>query len=141
MNSNLSFLPGFLKNLLFTSNYTYIHSNAVTEEDRGSMRLPGQAKHTANFALAYSVKRFTLQAAMNYNGAYIMALGSDEDRDIWRDERWQLDLNDSVQLAKGLTLWTEAVNVLSSEAFTYFGDKSRVYNLQYNGANGRVGGG
>lgn len=139
LNTNLSFLPGFLKNLLFTSNYTFIHSKAMTDQERGSLRLPGQAKHTANFALAYSTKRFTVQAAMNYNGSYIMALGSDAERDIWRDGRWQMDVNGSVQIVKGLTFWVEAVNILNSESFSYFGNKDRVYNLQYNGANGRCG--
>ena len=45
----------------------------------------------------------------------------------------------SVNIVKGLTFWVEAVNVLNSEQFSYFGNKSRVYNLQYSGANGRCG--
>lgn len=139
LNSSLSFLPSFLKNLMFTSNYTYIHSKATTDVNRGSTRLPGQAQHTANMALAYSTKRFTLQASLNYIGSYITALGSNAERDIWQDGRWQLDLNGSVQLYKGLTLWAEVINVLNSEYYTYFGNKSRVYNLQYNGLNARGG--
>ena len=139
VNSSLTFLPGFLKNLLFTSNYTYIHSKAVTDQERGALRLPGQANHTANFALAYSTRRFTVQAAMNYCGSYIMALGSEAERDIWRDGRWQMDVNGSVQICKGLTFWLEAVNVLDSEEYSYFGQKNRIYNLQFNGASGRCG--
>ena len=139
VNSSLSFLPSFLKNLMFTSNYTFIHSKATTDTSRGSTRLPGQAEHTANMALAYSTKKFTLQASANYNGSYIMALGSNAERDIWQAGRWQLDLNGSVQLYKGLTLWAEVVNVLNSEYYTYFGNKDRVYNLQFNGINCRGG--
>ena len=139
LNSSLSFLPSFLKNLMFTSNYTYIHSKATTDVNRGTTRLPGQAKHTANMALAYSTKLFTLQASLNYIGSYITALGSNAERDIWQDGRWQLDLNGSVRLYKGLTLWAEAINVLNSEYYTYFGNKSRVYTLQYNGLNIRGG--
>ena len=67
------------------------------------------------------------------------SLGSDAERDIWRDGRWQMDVNGSVNIVKGLTFWVEAVNVLNSEQFSYFGNKSRVYNLQYSGANGRCG--
>ena len=139
LNTNLTFLPGFLKNLMFTSNYTVIHSKAVTDQDRGSLRLPGQAKHTANFALAYSTKRFTLQASMNYIGSYIMSLGSNAERDIWNDGRWQMDVNGSVQIVKGLSFWLEAVNVLNSQSYSYFGNKDRVYNLKYYGASGRCG--
>jgi len=139
LNSGLSFLPLFLKNLVFTSNYTYVHSKATTDTDRGATRLPGQAKNTANFALAYSTKVFTIQGSMNYIGSYISSLGANEDRDIWHDGRWQLDLNGSVLLYKGLTFWLEMTNVLNSESYTYFGNKTRVYNLQFNGMTSRFG--
>lgn len=139
LNSTLSFLPSFLKNLVFTSNYTYIHSDAETSVERGATRLPGQAEHTANIALAYSTKKITLQASLNYIGEYITALGSNPERDIWQNGRWQLDLNGSIELYKGLTLWAEATNVTNSEYYTYFGNKNRVYNLQYNGLNFRGG--
>ncbi len=139
LNSSLTFLPSFLKNLVFTSNYTYVFSQATADENRGVTRLPGQAENTANFALAYSTKLFTLQASMNYMGSFINALGSNSERDIWQNDRWQLDLNGSVNIYKGLTLWAEVVNVLNSESYSYFGNKSRIYNLQYNGITARGG--
>lgn len=139
LNSSLTFLPSFLKNLSFSSNYTYVFSHATTDVARGGTRLPGQAEHTANFALAYSTKRFTLQPSVNYMGSYIYALGANHERDIWQNGRWQLDLNGSVQLYKGLTLWAEATNMLNSENYTYFGNKERVYSLQFNGVNFRGG--
>ncbi len=139
LNSSLSFLPSFLKNLVFTSNYTYVHSKATTDADRGATRLPGQAKSTANFALAYSTKKFTLQGSMNYIGSYINSLGADANRDIWQNGRWQLDLNGSVELYKGLTFWMEMTNILNSEYYTYFGNKTHVYDLQYSGMNSRFG--
>ena len=139
LNSSLTFLPGFLKNLVFTSNYTYVHSKAQTDVARGMTRLPGQADHTANIALAYSSKRLTLQAAFNYNGSYIVAFGSNPEEDQWLDGRWQMDVNGSFEICKGLTFWAEAVNVLNAEKYTYIGNKSRVYELQYNGAYGRLG--
>lgn len=139
LNSSLKFLPSFLKNLVFTSNYTYVFSQATTDEHRGVTRLPGQAENSANMALAYSTDRFTLQASANYMGSFINALGSNSERDIWQDDRWQLDLNGSVKIYKGLTFWVEAVNVLNSESYAYFGNKDRVYKLQYNGFTGRGG--
>ncbi|OJV83325.1 MAG: TonB-dependent receptor [Bacteroidia bacterium 44-10] len=139
LNSSLTFLPSFLKNLVLTTNYTYVFSQATTDENRGVTRLPGQAESTANFALAYSTKRFTLQSSMNYMGSFINALGSNSERDIWQDDRWQLDLNGSVNIYKGLTFWVEVVNALNSESYAYFGNKERVYKLQYNGVTGRGG--
>ncbi|MFV0469830.1 MAG: hypothetical protein ACK5MK_12985, partial [Dysgonomonas sp.] len=77
--------------------------------------------------------------SMNYMGSFINALGSNSERDIWQNDRWQLDLNGSVNIYKGLTLWAEVVNVLNSESYSYFGNKSRIYNLQYNGITARGG--
>lgn len=139
LNSSLTFLPSFLKNLVFTSNYTYVFSQATAGEERGVTRLPGQAENTANFALAYSTDRFTLQASTNYMGSFINALGSNTQRDIWQDDRWQVDLNGSLKLSRGLTLWLEVTNLTNSKYYSYFGDKSRVYSLQYSGVNGRGG--
>lgn len=138
-NSSLTFLPSFLKNLVFTSNYTYVFSQATTDENRGTTRLPGQAENTANFALAYSTDRVTVQGSMNYMGSFITALGANSERDIWQNDRWQLDINGSVKLCKGLTFWVEVVNLLDSESYAYFGNKDRLYKLQYNGITARSG--
>ncbi len=148
LNSALTFLPGFLRNLVFTGNYTYVHSsaevermndNAVGESVKDELRLPGQATHTANLALAYSCKRFTLQASYNYIGEYIQSLGANSDMDVWLQGRWQLDLNGSVQLYKGLSFYIEAQNILNSKKFQYMGNSSRVYELRYSGAVARCG--
>lgn len=139
LNSNLSFLPGFLKYLVFTGNYTYTHSSAYVNEERGSLRFPGQASHTGNIALAYSTKRFTLQASANYNGEFIYALGSNDSEDLWMDSRWQLDANASVNIIKGLTLYAEAVNLLNAPTYIYYGNRSKVYELEYTSQVVRVG--
>lgn len=148
LNSALTFLPGFLRNLVFTGNYTYVHSNAEVErmsDDavgasvKDELRLPGQATHTANLALAYSCKRFTLQASYNYIGEYIQSLGANADMDVWLEGRWQFDLNGSVKLCKGLSFYLEAQNVLNSKKFMYMGNSSRVYELRYSGAVARCG--
>ncbi len=138
LNSALTFMPWIFKNLVFTGNYTYTHSKATTDT-RGDMRFPGQADHTANFALAYSTKRFTLQGSLNYNGSFMYSLGSNANEDLWVDKRWQLDLNGSVTIIKGLTYYVEAVNVLNAPSFTYMGNKERVYELEYTGAFLRTG--
>jgi len=139
LNSNLTFLPGFLRNLVFTSNYTYTHSKAKVNDDRGELRFPGQAAHTANLALAYSSKRLTVQLSANYNGEFIYALGSNAAEDLWVDARWQLDANASYRIGKGITIYAEATNLLNSPAFTYMGDKSRVYELEFTSQVVRAG--
>jgi len=138
-NSTLTFLPGFMKNLVFTSNYTYTHSKAVTDEKRGELRLPGQADNTANIALGYVSKKVTLQGSANYNGKFITALGSKSDEDLWVASRWQLDANASYKITDKWMVYMEAVNVLNKPSYTYFGNSSRVYELEYNGAFTRIG--
>ena len=139
LNTGLTFLPGHLKNLVFTSNYTYIISKAKVDEVRGVIRLPGQASQIGNVALAYSTKRLTIQSSANYNSEYVEALGSVAERDVWRDAHWQIDINTSCNLYKGLVFFAEATNIFNSESFSYMGNKSRLYNLQFNGAKGRIG--
>ncbi|MDR0333279.1 MAG: TonB-dependent receptor [Dysgonamonadaceae bacterium] len=148
MNSRLSFLPGFLRNLMVTSNYTFANSSAMVDKptvaededhSRGRLRLPGQAKHTANFALAYSTNRFTLQGSANFNDKFIHSLGSREEQDLWVDKRWQIDLNASVQLIPGMQLYAEAVNILNAPAFIYTGSRERTYELEFTGVFLRTG--
>ena len=139
LNSNLSFLPGFLRYLVFTGNYTFTHSSAFVNEERGFLRFPGQAAHTGNAALAYSTKRFTAQVSANYNGEFIYALGSNDSEDLWMDARWQLDANASANIIKGLTLYAEAVNLLNAPTYIYYGDRSKVYELEYTSQVVRVG--
>ena len=149
LNSALTFLPGFLKNLVFTSNYTFVHSDALVQrmdaEDASveavaeHLRLPGQADHTFNAALAYSTPRFSLQAAYNYIGEYIISLGANSDMDVWLAGRGQLDLNGSVNITKGLSFYVEAQNVTNSRKFQYMGDMSRVYELRFMGPTARCG--
>lgn len=138
-NSTLTFLPGFLKNLVFTGNYTFTHSKAVTDQKRGELRLPGQADHTANLALGYVTKKITLQGSTNYNGKFISALGSNSEEDLWQASRWQLDINGSYRISDRWMVYAEAVNVLNQPSFTYMGNSTRVYELEYDGAFTRLG--
>ncbi len=151
LNLPLTFMPGFLKNLLFTSNYTFVKSLATVERltpsdgdsagtpEVDEIRLPGQADHTANFALSYSDKRVTLQASYNYIGDYIVSLGANSALDVWMQGRWQLDANASVNIIDGLSFYVEANNLTNAKKFQYVGDTSRVYELRFMGPTARCG--
>ncbi len=146
-----TFLPGFLRNLMFTSNYTFVKSLATVERltgddassagepEQDSIRLPGQADHTANFALSYSDKRFTVQASYNYIGDYIVSLGANSNLDVWMQGRWQLDANASVNIMRGLSFYVEANNLTNARKYQYVGDMGRVYELRFMGPTARCG--
>ncbi len=90
--------------------------------------------------MAYSSKRLTVQLSANYNGFRVHhALGSNAAEDLWVDARWQLDANASYRIGKGITIYAEATNLLNTPAFTYMGDKSRVYELEFTSQVVRAG--
>ncbi|HEY4154224.1 MAG TPA: TonB-dependent receptor, partial [Puia sp.] len=136
--TNLSFLPGFLKGFSVLANYTYTHSNADAQF-RKDIRLPGQATNTANASLAYTIKGFTIQGNLNYNGSYTVSLGADAATDVIRDGRLQLDANASYRISKRFTVYAEALNLTNAPQVDYFGERSRIYTKQYYSFWGRAG--
>lgn len=136
--TNLTFLPGFLKGFSILANYTYSHSNADAQF-RKDIRLPGQATHTANASLAYSIKGFTIQGNLNYNGSYTVSLGADAATDVIRNNRLQLDANASYRINKRFTVYAEAVNLTNAPQTDYYGERSRIYTKQFYSFWGRAG--
>ncbi|CAN5501191.1 TonB-dependent receptor [soil metagenome] len=136
--TNLTFLPGFLKGFSILANYTYSHSKADAQF-RKDIRLPGQATNTANVSLAYSIKGFTIQGNVNYNGSYTVSLGADDATDVIRDARVQIDANTSYRINKRFTVYAEVVNLANSPQVDYFGERSRIYTKQFYSFWGRAG--
>ncbi|GAA4432030.1 hypothetical protein GCM10023091_03540 [Ravibacter arvi] len=136
--ANLTFLPGILKGLSILANYTYTHSNADAQF-RKNLRLPGQADHTANASLSFSHKRFSIQGNLNYNSAYTVLLGSDDDTDVIRHDRIQIDANSSYRISDRLSVYLEAQNLTQAPQLDYFGERSRMYQKQFFSFWGRAG--
>ncbi|HEY8916837.1 MAG TPA: TonB-dependent receptor, partial [Chitinophaga sp.] len=93
----------------------------------------------ANASLAYSLKGFTIQGNLNYNGSYIVSLGEDAETDVIRDARTQIDANASYQLSKRFTIYVEAQNLTNAPQRAYFGQKNRIYEKQFYSYWGRAG--
>ncbi len=136
--ANLTFLPGILKGLSILANYTYTHSNADAQF-RKNLRLPGQADHTANGSLSFSHKRFTIQGNVNYNSAYTVLLGSDDDTDVIRNPRVQVDANSSYRITEKISVYVEAQNLTQAPQLDYFGVRDRMYQKQFYSFWGRAG--
>ncbi len=136
--ANLTFLPGILKGLSILANYTYTHSNADAQF-RKNLRLPGQADHTANGSLSFSHKRFTIQGNVNYNSAYTVLLGSDDDTDVVRNPRVQVDANSSYRITEKISVYVEAQNLTQAPQLDYFGVRERMYQKQFYSFWGRAG--
>jgi TonB-dependent receptor len=135
IQANLDFLPGVLSGIGVYANYTFTHSNASTF-DRKDIRLPGQARHTGNFALSYDWKGFSARAAFNFNGGVIRSLGpvgtiNTGDFDTWRADRYQLDVQASYNIGKGFRVYAEFINLTNRPELEYFGIRSRPSNIEY----------
>ena len=136
--ANLTFLPGALKGISILANYTYTHSNADAQF-RKDIRLPGQATHTANGSLSFAYKGFSIQGNVNYNGSYTVSLGGDDDQDVIRAARVQIDANTSYRISKRFTVYAEAQNLTNAPQIEYFGERNRIYRNQYYSFWGRAG--
>ncbi|MCU0353459.1 MAG: TonB-dependent receptor [Cytophagales bacterium] len=138
VQTNLSFLPGILSGLGVYANYTFTHSNASTFE-RKNIRLPGQARHTANLALSFDYKGFSSRASFNFNGGVIRSLGpgafngvsTNGDFDVFRNDRYQLDLSASYAFKKGIRIYCEFINLTNRPELEYFGRRNRPSNVEF----------
>ncbi len=136
--SNFNTLPGWWKNFGVYFNYTYTASKAETANG-ASMELPGQAPHTMNMALTYKKKRLEGRVSLNYNGKFIYRAGIDSNSDIYQDQRWQLDLNSTYRINKNITLFAEFINITNSKQVLFWGNRSRIYQLDTFGWWSRAG--
>lgn len=103
------------------------------------MKLPGQAPHTLNAALAYTQKRIESRISLNYNGEFIYQSGIDSNSDIYQDQRLQLDVNSTYRLSKNITLFAEFINITNSKQVLFWGDRTRIYQLDTFGWWSRLG--
>jgi TonB-dependent receptor len=129
----LSFLPGFLKNINVYTNYTYTYSEARIQsrdanntkpDETETIRLPGQATHVGNVALAYETGKLLVRLAANFNGKYLSEVGGSPDQDLYVDDRLQLDFNASYAFDKRFRLFAEVLNITNQPFEAYLGNEN-----------------
>jgi TonB-dependent receptor len=119
LNQQLTFLPGALSGLGVYANYTWTDSDAEIIGRGDGNRLPGQAKHTANFAVSYEKYGFSGRLAWNYFGDYTDEVGEDAMDDRIHDDHLQLDLSAAYSLGNNAQLFLEVIN-LTDECFCFY---------------------
>ena len=92
-------------------NYTFTDSEVELAERNDKPRLPGQAESVGNFALAYEKSGFSARLSFNFHGEYLAEVGEGEGEDLFVEERLQIDLAASLQLAQRWRLFLELVNI------------------------------
>ena len=164
LNYKLTFLPSFLRNFGIYSNYTYTWSEAKIQERQSVEKLdevfiyqgsgnnfvtttgssemiplPGQAKHSVNFAVFYDTKKFYAKISANYNSAFLTELGQEKDFDIYNDESLHIDFTSDYRITKNMRVFAQVLNITNTPLRFYMGQPDRVKQHEYYSWTSRVG--
>jgi hypothetical protein len=138
---HLGFLPGGLKGLGISANYSYTASQANGVPGRSDHpRLIRQAPNTWNVSPTYDRGRISMRVGISYNQAFIDAYNYTDgaamgvngpNGDHWFYTHLQVDAQGSVRLAKGFTAVVYGLNLTNEVFGFYFGspiwDNQREY--------------
>ncbi len=152
----LNFLPGFWKKFGWFSNYTFTNSSALISErlpanvtdaiaefgdndfsninpngKTEKITLPGQAKHTANFAVFYDGKKMFIRVTANYQDAFLTELGADKDLDVYYDYSLRYDITASYRLNTKVQFFANALNLTNTPLRKYLGNPDVVQMQEF----------
>ncbi len=133
----LTFLPGFLKNLGVYANYSYNYNevsnvNLDGREDE-DIKMAGTPENTLNASLFYESKRLTLRVSYNYAGAFIDEYGSEAFEDRYYDKATHLDFSGSYDITKNLKFFAEVTNLTNQPLRYYQGTTEYTMQAEYYG--------
>lgn len=128
--NKLRFLPGPLDGFGLYFNYTYTNSNAKLQDGR-VISLPGQNKHTGNASINYEKKGFSGSLSWNYQGKYLNEVGAEPNRDIFLDDRLQLDLSVSQAITPKIRVFGQLINLTNSPFRRFEGINVRPVQEEY----------
>jgi TonB-dependent receptor len=131
LQSQFDFLPGFLSGFGAYANYTYTWSEAEVDGRDDKIRLPGQAKHTANLALSYEKYGFSGRVAMNLHGSYISEVGTEPEDDVYYHDHTQIDVSASYRLLRNLSIFGEFINLGDEPLRFYQAETSRPIQREF----------
>ncbi|MDW5266158.1 MULTISPECIES: TonB-dependent receptor [Acidobacteriaceae] len=142
---HLSYLPGVLRNLGVSANYSYTASREKGVPLRNDHpTLIDQAPNTWNLSGTYDTKRFSLRTGLAYNGQSLFSYnwvsptlvsGADPSGlgprgpsgDVYTLTHFQVDAQGSYRLVRGLSAVVSGLN-LNNEVFGYYTGSSQFIN-------------
>jgi hypothetical protein len=134
----LSYLPGVLRALGISANYSYTASRASGIPGRSDHpALQRQAPHTWNISPTYDRGRVSVRVGMTYNSANIFQYNYQDGAplgingplgDVYLYAHLQLDAQGTVRLAKGFSVLAYGLN-LNNEVFGFY-QGSTVWPIQ-----------
>ena len=142
---HLSFLPGPMRFLGISANYSYTQSQLNGFADPGTgytyrndkPALVGQAPNTWNVSPTFDTKKFSLRVGMSYNGPmiseYIWVNGADNlgpkgpSGDQYFYSHYQIDMQGSYKIYRGLQIYGYGLN-LNNEPFGFYAGSPQYVN-------------
>jgi TonB-dependent receptor len=132
----LSFLPGYLRGITVSANYTVLKTegkfNGTT--DLGSNDVPGFIPRTGNVRLLYNYNRFGASVSANYTSNHLFAfVAPGSSGNIYRQALTMINTGLTYKLRPNLTAYIDVSNVFQKGPVRYTYMESRIRSLT-NGA-------
>ncbi len=138
-----TFLPGLLRTLAFSANYTYLRAegNFGGAAALRTGQVAGFIPQTGNANLSWRWQRFGARIRANYHGRYLNAFGgiTAPQRDQWRFARTVTDLGFTWRLRAGAELSLDVSNLTNEPQQFYRGVTSRMERTILNGTTLTLG--
>lgn len=135
LQTQFTFLPGFLGGFGMSANYTHVwgHANGLPGR-AGDLPLGFQSKNVGNVQLFYEKYDLAARLAFNYRSSYLDTLAGSAALDQFTDGNGQLDLHVSYQIVPEFTLFGDAVNLTNAPWRRYVGTKPFLVEREQYGA-------
>ncbi len=133
----LTFLPGFLKQMSAYVNYTHNYSEINNFEYDGredeKLSMPGTPENTLNASLMYDNDKISTSISYNFAGSFIDDFGDEAMEDRYYDKVNYLDFNFDWRFYKGMTFSASINNILNQPLRYYQNDKNYTMQAEYYG--------
>ncbi|RMF03300.1 MAG: TonB-dependent receptor, partial [Bacteroidetes bacterium] len=147
LQSNLNFLPGFLKGFVLNVNYTRLTSETTINAFRRELiiqppivrrlvipfqrkaALIGQARDIFNISLGYDYKRsLSMRASASYQGDKLASYSDQVNKDRFNRGFWRFDAALKYKFQNGLHLFLNLNNLTDQKDINYFTSLDRALN-------------
>jgi iron complex outermembrane receptor protein len=131
----LTFLPGWLKGLSVSANFTLLE----TEGDfggtayRSNKDVQNFIPRTGNASLTYAAGRFRFNVVGNYTGDYLATPNATLHRNLYRQARTIVNTGVTYQWSPAVSLFCDVSNVFNEPQITYLYLESRPQRIIYAG--------
>lgn len=141
-----TFLPGLLKGLAASANYTWIDTHGLYEPGRylTKREVAGFIPYAANLSLSWKYRKFNARVLYNFTGEYITSFNSTSPGlNLYRESFKTVNVGVGYQLRPTLGLSLDVANIFNEPQVFYRGFKGRTQRTIVNfvtvtaGINGR----